>query len=324
MNIFEYCDIKSNKKTHFGRYMSTDIATFLGIRDEQIARQTKHKLNKLSVYASELDSTMLHVMAKFLPKETYRCPRATIGTPMPVTVLARTLFPYLPQWEEQLSHPGVDIPARHFIMELLPYLAEVCVQDGIYLIEDYPEHAISILLLQRISNYSEWARQKRHDIESMEGNYDADRLLALNEGVRASYNTSVRRTEVFESKSLSRFDSLDTQNGHLLDHMVQLTRQQQNLVRQNNAMASQISTMATQHSALVTQHSAFVQQVSGLLANENRPITTVPPTVLPAAPGAHQPPAVELLPERLRDIVRPPASFYGATRGPQPAGQEVC
>jgi hypothetical protein len=76
-------------------------------------------------------------------------------------------------------------------MELLPYLAEVCVQDGIYLIEDYPEHAITILLLLRIPNYKDWARQKRTDINSMEGNYDTDHILALNEGARASYNTSV-------------------------------------------------------------------------------------------------------------------------------------
>jgi hypothetical protein len=83
--------------------MSIGIATFLGIRDEQITRQTKHKLNKLSGYASEqvVDATLLHIMAKFLPKETYHCPpRATIGTPMPVTELTHTLFPYLLQWEE--------------------------------------------------------------------------------------------------------------------------------------------------------------------------------------------------------------------------------
>eukprot|EP00978_Attheya_sp_CCMP212_P039460 scaffold205333_cov72-Attheya_sp.AAC.1 len=183
--VMDACRILSNKVTHFGRVWCIDFASFLGLCEEQMRRQTKHEDSQMSrVYSSELDAGMLKTMANFLPDETYYCPCAIIGTPLPVADLSHLLFPHLASWRFEEGQLYGDKGGKHFLHELLPYLAEVCVQDGIYLIEAFPNHAVSQLLIARIPNYQVWAREKRAEIATMVSNYDQDAMKNLNAAAR--------------------------------------------------------------------------------------------------------------------------------------------
>ena len=68
--------------------------------------------------------------------------------------ITRMLFPDYDRWlaeKDGLVVRGDNSrAANNFLMELLPWLTEVIVQDGIYWIQKYPNHPVSILLKQRL------------------------------------------------------------------------------------------------------------------------------------------------------------------------------
>ena len=74
----------------------------------------------------------------------------------------------------------------------------------------------------------------------MESNYDKDHMGTLNDGVRSSYNTMIWGLQDLQGNVLSCFDTLETQNGHLCDSVIQLTRQQQTMASQHNAILNQM------------------------------------------------------------------------------------
>jgi hypothetical protein len=60
--------------------------------------------------------------------------------------------------------------AKSFVNTLLPFLAEIVIQDGIYLTSMYPEHPYSKMLLQKLQHlgYEQWAADTRAAVENRE------------------------------------------------------------------------------------------------------------------------------------------------------------
>lgn len=61
------------------------------------------------------------------------------------------LLPQLPGWRRDIAKRYGDKStcAKKFLTELIPFFIEVVVQDGIYFVRDFPEHAFSRFLVVR-------------------------------------------------------------------------------------------------------------------------------------------------------------------------------
>ena len=88
-----------------------------------------------------------------------------------------------------MKHP-MEITAwrqRFFLFELLPYLAKVVVQDGIYWIKHYPNHEVSRLILNAMPpEYQRWAVKARSDIEALSTKNHAVLASDLNESAKSA------------------------------------------------------------------------------------------------------------------------------------------
>ena len=87
-------------------------------------------------------------MAGFSKSEAYFVPRALLSLPYHTETYCEMLLPKLAQWREQASAMGGDKSTlcRKFLYDILPYFVEVLVQDGIYLVLEFPNHPVSLLL----------------------------------------------------------------------------------------------------------------------------------------------------------------------------------
>jgi hypothetical protein len=81
-------------------------------------------------------------------KKTYFVPRALLPLQHSVAWCCRKLLPNLGKWRRQRSGRGGDKSecCKTFLDELLLCFVEVLVQDGIYLVNEFPDHAMSHLL----------------------------------------------------------------------------------------------------------------------------------------------------------------------------------
>ena len=286
--VMTACGISSNKVTHFGRVWGIDFASFLGMSEPQMRRQTKHEDGSLSrSYASELDYGMMKTMANFLPEEKYYCPRAIIGTPLPVSDLSHLLFPNLAIWRAQQGHRYGDSHSRDFLYGLLPYLAEVCAQDGIYLIEAFPSHPVSQILICKIPNYVMWAREKRQQVATMITNYDQESMKNLNEAVQSSHNVMVRRQEELQRVCVQHFAQSTIRQNELRDMYLQQGRQLQRVMRHQEVISEQLGVLvANRNQGNNLHHFTAPTAVAGRASTTTE---RLPPTPT----------------ERLRDRMRP-------------------
>ena len=62
--------------------------------------------------------------------------------------ITKLLLPKIDKWREESDSNGGDKSecAKTFLYEILPWLVEVLVQDGIYFTMDFPDHPLSHLL----------------------------------------------------------------------------------------------------------------------------------------------------------------------------------
>jgi hypothetical protein len=80
--------------------------------------------------------------------KTYFVPRTQLPLQYSVEWYCAKLLPNLQEWRRQASSRQGDKSTccRKFLNEILPFFVEVLVQDGIYLIRDFPNHPVSQLL----------------------------------------------------------------------------------------------------------------------------------------------------------------------------------
>lgn len=143
--IYEATGVSACKVTHL-RTLAVQHAGSEGLAPWQINTMTKHMLEKInSAYQSEVDKKTMKVMAGFSQDESYFVPRTFVELPVPIDQLVHIILPKLAEWRMQAESPHGDKTTccRKFLYEILPYLVEVLVQDGIYLIRDFPDHPMS-------------------------------------------------------------------------------------------------------------------------------------------------------------------------------------
>lgn len=97
-----------------------------------------------------MERKTMTVMAGFEMNESYFVPRTEIGLPFPIEeCMNKILGTDFTRWKEEQACDEGDHSdcGQKFFSRLLPYLVEVLVQDGIYFINEFPDHEMSILLV---------------------------------------------------------------------------------------------------------------------------------------------------------------------------------
>jgi hypothetical protein len=153
--VYAATGVEACKLTH-NRTYAVQHAGSEGLAPYQINSLTKHMLEKFhKSYQAEVDKEACKVMAGFSKAEGYFVEREFVTLPLPIEQLIHLLLPLHDQWVSQsLSLRGdKSAAARKFLYEIIPYMVEVVVQDGIYLIRDFPEHEMSNYLKNNIAGY---------------------------------------------------------------------------------------------------------------------------------------------------------------------------
>jgi hypothetical protein len=180
-----------------------------GLAPWQLNTFTKHMLDKLnSAYQPEMNQETAKVMASFEKDEPYFHGSSNLQHPVPVPTLIDFLLPNYRRWKREANslEGNKSSCCRKFLDEVIPYLVEVLVQDGIFLIRDFPNHPMSnYIKVRTLSNYSctahyskltlkllfaqnkvtgyeRWAQGARRQVDALLASRRVDELRALNGG----------------------------------------------------------------------------------------------------------------------------------------------
>ena len=143
--IYDATGIEHCKLTHH-RTSALQYAGFNGLNPHQVHTLTKHLIEKImSAYQSEAEKETLKVMAGFEKNEPYFVPRSLLQLPYPILWYVQKLLPNYTTWVQQQSERNGDKSScgKKFIHDLIPYLIEVLVQDGVFFTRDFPNHEVS-------------------------------------------------------------------------------------------------------------------------------------------------------------------------------------
>eukprot|EP00545_Synedropsis_sp_CCMP1620_P010391 CAMPEP_0119006608 /NCGR_PEP_ID=MMETSP1176-20130426/2410_1 /TAXON_ID=265551 /ORGANISM="Synedropsis recta cf, Strain CCMP1620" /LENGTH=199 /DNA_ID=CAMNT_0006958551 /DNA_START=123 /DNA_END=719 /DNA_ORIENTATION=+ len=157
--------------------------------------------------------------------DKYFVPMTSIKFPTEWENVESRIFPNIQAWKNHAASLGGDKSkaAHDLCICILPFLAEVVVQDGIYWIDAFPDHPISAFILRVMpTNYKLWARDQQR-ILLKEHTCKKSRVRELNPAVQASYDNvhaeqSVIRREQEEQKE--RTEKV-LANQHMLIGMMQ-------------------------------------------------------------------------------------------------------
>jgi len=171
-------------------------------------------------------------------KKTYFVPRTLLPLAHSVEWYCRKLLPDLDRWRRQSRSAQGDKSdcCKIFLNEILPYFVEVIAQDGIYLVDEFPNHPMSNMLkvsfyygvhclsngvlclsnifyLQlfcvnfaqnKIDGYERWAATSRAWVEQKRNSRSADQVSALDAGAKAAFETLSRRYDSLERKLVEK------------------------------------------------------------------------------------------------------------------------
>ena len=146
--VLDATGVESCKLTHH-RTQCVQLAGAESLAPWQINTLTKHLLEKLnSAYQSECDAETLKVMANFRKSEAYFNALSHLQLPHDIDYYIKCLLPRYDDWMAQRASPTGDKSkaCTTFLTRVIPYLVEVLVQNGIYFIEEFPDHEMSIYL----------------------------------------------------------------------------------------------------------------------------------------------------------------------------------
>ena len=136
-----------------------------------VSTMSKHQTSKLEkAYLTELHPQVMRVMSGHKKDDKYYVPRALLTLPWSDDQICQHIFPKLALWQSQFRNPLGDHSkaAENMLFDLLPYLAKVVVQDGIYWVNSYPDHEVTRLLLNTMPpEYERWAAKAQGDIEQL-------------------------------------------------------------------------------------------------------------------------------------------------------------
>jgi hypothetical protein len=205
---FAQADIEYTKVTHV-RKLGIIRAHQMGADRENIILLSKHTVHKVdNSYLPELPYQAMLAAAGFdiYTRQEYFVPRTYAQ--VPPEWIGR-IFPYIDTWKIQVNETwGYDKgkAAKSFVNCLLPHLAQIVLQDGMYLATAYPKHTYAKILLQKMHNsgYESWCCEMKEKV--------LQRELALQEALNEDrrYDAMLRTTEHTVQRILSIDNSLST------------------------------------------------------------------------------------------------------------------
>ena len=188
-SVLKATGVSWGKVTHLRKTGMEQASAHGDLGIDEIATMSKHRTNKIYRYATELYTPLMKVMAGFKRTEAYFVPRTQVELPVEWDAES-IIFPHLETWRLQAASPTGDQSdaASNFLNKMLPFLARVIIQDGIFWLRDFPNHEISITLRNVMpAGYEEWARETRALVEEEVRNVIQSRTLELNAAAQASY-----------------------------------------------------------------------------------------------------------------------------------------
>jgi hypothetical protein len=170
--FFNSSGIHCTKLTH-ARKLGIIRAHQLGADRENIILLSKHTTHKVDTsYLPQLPYQAMLACAGFdvFNREEYYIPRSYIQVP---DTWINKIFPFLELWKEQVNNDyryDNGLAARNFVNHLLPFLATIILQDGIYFTSAFPNHPYTLLLLHKLQGegYEEWCTLMRDSLAEKE------------------------------------------------------------------------------------------------------------------------------------------------------------
>ena len=172
--ILTKCNIKWYKVSHLRLCGMEQASAHGGLDADEIATMSKHKKDKIFRYITQLKSSVLRVMSGFEDeKEDYNVPRCNLDYEGAAFLHGEKpeniLFPMYQTWLSQFRSRNGDEGAEEFLLDVIPFISRVIIQDGIYWIERYPQNPASLLLLHVLGpEYKAWAARAREELKNRE------------------------------------------------------------------------------------------------------------------------------------------------------------
>lgn len=211
--VLDANNLKWEKVTHM-RKSGIESASAAGLDAQSIGTMSKHQSERGSskmntVYVTELFPPVLLWAAGYDKNDinSYNNPRTRLQLPIiDNDDVLHAIFPKLEQWKaEQRDENGDNREcAEHFVNVVLPFLAMVVIQDGIYWIHDYPQSLPSRLLQERMRavfpGYIRWAHEARQEIIRQAQSVGQVQVETLNATAQRAFNMMVSKMEVLQEK----------------------------------------------------------------------------------------------------------------------------
>ena len=225
-SLLQQCGLRWFKVTHL-RTLGCERASRRGCSDNVIGTMSKHVTKKIARYETELHPKILLVQAGLLKRDTYFVPRTHLRLPDGFSgdELVQTLFPKIRVWREQQAdpvlgdHPHPKCAAHVFLWEVLPFLATVLFQDGIYWLRDFPHHEATVLLATLLPSwYPEWARHALSQVEEEGRNRQTAQVAVMNAATQASFDLLRQEQRIAHEAFLKEIRGVADQLFHAQAH----------------------------------------------------------------------------------------------------------
>jgi hypothetical protein len=248
--VYQEADIDWAKNLHL-RKSGMDKGGTAGLSEEAVSTMSKHSRDKIKQYVPELQCDVMRVMAGFQTKEEYYVPRSLLNLPWEQEQIVSAVFPQYKTWVQQYLSPDGDHSkaAKNFLEELLPFLAIVALQDGIYWIKEYPNNSASIILKNTFPNYEAWASQARKAVIQQQAELEESRISSMDAATQASYLLLRRDINRIEN-GIQQEREDNRQTFHLMEQELKETRMERDTYRtllqqSNHQSVSDTTTGAT-------------------------------------------------------------------------------
>ena len=279
-NYFAKADIEYTKLTHV-RKLGIIRAHQMGADRENIILLSKHTTHKVDTsYLPELPYSAMLSSAGFdvFRRQEYHIPRSYAKVP---EGWITKIFPYLNTWRQHVNEMlGYDkgMSAKSFVNTLLPFFAQIVIQDGIYFTSMYPDHPYSNILRHKLQHvgYEQWAADMKAAV--------ADREVTIQETANEDrrYDAMLRITE----HTVQKVSNLEQRIDSLTSEFIELKRF---LVHQRcSPLTNFVGTPRVspgRHHEITPVHLDAVEFSSTIdersVSNEHRSLLTIHPIIVP-------------------------------------------
>jgi hypothetical protein len=265
--VLEDNNVEWEKVTHL-RKAAVEEASTGGLDRQSIGTMSKHQTetgtSKLSTaYCTELLPSVMLWASGYDKNDihSYNNPRTRLQLPIinnnnnnnNTDTFILSIFPQIQRWkEEQADRARGDNRecARHFVNVVLPLLAMVVIQDGIYWVTDYPNNLPSRLLLEKMQTifpgYARWAQQARREIDQQARAVGQVQVDTLNAVAQRAFNMMVGKIDSLQQQQVHQqaqqqqvLNVLQQQHQQQQQHMQELLQQQQQQFQQQQQQLEQ-------------------------------------------------------------------------------------